>query len=278
MHTANSPASRFEETRREFYQVPDDRRYGADHDTQDECEPITKVINRIQPLLILEIGCGLQNFCGLHPAWIGVDISYYALVKLNKRWRLCGDWTAGLPFRSNSVPFIISVFVLEHLPNPEFALHELDRILTPGGVAYLKPAFNVPQWRANGLGYLDRATLLFVQRLAKRTLVLRRLPLWRFVTQLLWGRIFDEVQYLRSKWRGMTMPLRWKRLRAYEKAFIGPDSDAVSAFDKSAVAVWFLSRGYRILWESGANISLSRIRADHSALVVQKCECAHQGY
>lgn len=261
-----------EETRRGFYQVADDRRYGADHDTQDECEPLRKVIAQFQPRVVVEIGCGLQNFHAQHPGWIGVDISVYALTKLNKGRRLCGDWSIALPFRSSSIPFVISAFVLEHLPDPERSLEELDRILAPGGIAYLRPAFNVPQWRANGLEYLDGATLSFVQRLAKRTLVVRRLPLWRFVTNLVWGRLLDEIQYLQAKRRGTTVRLRWKKLMAYEKAFLGPDSDAVSAFDKSAVAVWFLSRGYRVLPESDASSLLSRILARHSAIIVRKSE------
>jgi SAM-dependent methyltransferase len=262
------PMVKNETSRQSFYQVADDQRYGSDR--EEEKAPLLNWIGRFKPPFVLEIGCGLHSFHDVHPCWIGLDISLYALTHNPRTRCMCGDWGIGLPIHSESVPFVVSIFTLEHVPSPEAAFEELDRILAPNGIAYLKPAFNVPTWRANGLEYVDYDSLSLSQSLAKRTIFLRRRPVWRFLTGLVWGRLFDEVQLFLAKRHKIALPLRWKRLLPYPEGYIGPDSDAICAMDKSAVAVWFLSRGYKVLAGCGARTLPERIFADHSALVVKK--------
>jgi hypothetical protein len=168
------------------------------------------------------------------------------------------------------VPFVVSIFTLEHVPDPERALQELDRILARGGWAYLKPAFNVPSWRADGLEYLDSTSLGFRRRWAQRSLVVRRHPVWRFATRLLWTRLADELRLALARLLGSALSLRWRPLTPYKGGFIGPDSDAVCMVDKAAMAVWFGSRGYTITEDCGAATVLQRLFTKHTALIVQK--------
>lgn len=260
------------ESRVSFYQKPDDARYGAEHDTEGEDQRVQELVQRLGIPIVLEIGCGLHNLRKLHPGWIGLDISVYALQRLEKGRRICADWGAGMPLRSGSIPFAVSIFTLEHVPDPERALEELDRVLAPGGMAYLKPAFNVPSWRADGLEYLDPVTLDRRRRWARRSLVVRRQPMWRFATRLFWTRLADELRLGWALRRGNALGLRWRPLTPYHGGFIGPDSDAVCMVDKAAVAVWFRSRGYSIVEGCGATTAMERLLAKHSALIVRKPE------
>ena len=256
-------------SRRQFYESADDQRYGSDR--VDEITPLLRrLLADFNPEFVIELGCGLYGLKQLERQCIGLDISLYALTQTDQQRRICADWGFGLPIRSGSVPFAISIFVLEHIATIETALAELDRILAPGAVAYLKPAFNVPYWRANGLEYLNEDQLTVTQRVAKRTLIIRRLPVWRFLTDLLWRRIYDEYRLWRSTIVGRRISLRWTPLVPYKDAFVGPDSDSVCAVDKSALATWFIARGYRVLPGCGASTSIERLFSNHSALVVQK--------
>lgn len=255
-----------------FYQKQDDARYGAGHDTEGEDQRVQELVQQLGIPVVLEIGCGLHNLRNLHPGWIGLDISLYALHRLGKGHRICADWGVGLPLRSGSVPFVVSIFTLEHVPDPERAIEELDRVLAPGGLAYLKPAFNVPPWRADGLEYLDPATLDRRRRWAQRSLVVRRQPIWRFATRLLWTRLADELRLAWARRLGNALNLRWQALTPYSGEFIGPDSDAVCMVDKAALAVWFRSRGYAVVEGCGATTALERLLTRHSALIVRKPE------
>jgi hypothetical protein len=63
-------------------------------------------------------------------------------------------------------------------------------------------AFNVPPWRADGLEYLDPASLSFCRRWAQRSQVVRRHPVWRFGTRLYWARLIDERRLACSRLAG----------------------------------------------------------------------------
>lgn len=252
-----------------FYQAHDDRRYGLDSDKGDE-PAVRRLIDAHRPRIVLELGCGIEGFCHVSPEWVGCDISWYALSKNPGANTVCCDWSRALPFRTGSIPFAVSVFALEHIPRPEFALTELDRILAPGGIVYLKPAFNVPAWRASGLEYRRPRDLPMLDKVRRAFLPLWRTMAWRYAFGIGWGRLFDEVRWTSARARrGTALSLRWRRLEPYAGGFIGPDSDAVCAVDKSAIALWFLSRGYRVI-EGDLGTLKGRILADHSALTLQK--------
>lgn len=256
--------------RRSFYQVEDDHRYGLESGEDDKV-PLLNLIKKTNPDYVVEFGCGIEGFNQIHPDWIGVDISHYALSRNPGINCICGDWGEGLPIASNSIPFALSVFALEHVPNPESALEELDRVLAPGSYAYLHPAFNVPKWRASGLEYIDSSKLPLISKVNKLTLKIRNTLLWRFLTSLLWTRIYDEVRlFFSRRKKDNKLSLIWAKLTPYSGGFIGADSDAVCAIDKSAIAVWFISRGYQIMPDGGANTLLKRILAKHDALIIKK--------
>ncbi|HVE76074.1 MAG TPA: class I SAM-dependent methyltransferase [Actinomycetota bacterium] len=59
--------------------------------------------------------------------------------------RVAGSHPVDLPFRSGVFDAALSCGVLEHVPEPEASLHELFRVLRPGGRLFI---YNLPQKRS----------------------------------------------------------------------------------------------------------------------------------
>jgi SAM-dependent methyltransferase/uncharacterized protein YbaR (Trm112 family) len=97
---------------------------------------------------ILDIGCGIGvNSLPLADQFtvIGFDSSRGAVSKVTEEARrqdLMGRTTffvgdgAFLPFRSEAFDYAQTIGTLHHLPDPEQALREIQKILTPGGIYY----------------------------------------------------------------------------------------------------------------------------------------------
>jgi SAM-dependent methyltransferase len=89
--------------------------------------------------LVLEIGAGNnylnQIFNGIYSEWISLDYDIR-----NDSIDLQGDGQM-LPIKSELLDTIISIDVLEHVPDPEKFVHELFRVLKPGGVVILSTPF-----------------------------------------------------------------------------------------------------------------------------------------
>jgi SAM-dependent methyltransferase len=76
--------------------------------------------------LVLSVGDGPSHYRPLFKKYIGFDISKSLSI----------DFMADIyriPIKSNSIPSIINIQVMEHLKYPEKALKELNRIMKPGG-------------------------------------------------------------------------------------------------------------------------------------------------
>lgn len=93
---------------------------------------------------ILEVGCGDGGFS----LWMsrknevfGIDISKVGLERAtdraNNKANFCLADAQQLPFRDRVFDIIIAAEVLEHIPQPDYALGEINRVLKSGGSLYL---------------------------------------------------------------------------------------------------------------------------------------------
>lgn len=73
----------------------------------------------------VQLGPGQKNFLD---GWINVDANF-----LTAKTDVWSDLRNPLPFNNNSVDFIYSHHVIEHLPDLEFHFREMYRCLKPGG-------------------------------------------------------------------------------------------------------------------------------------------------
>jgi ubiquinone/menaquinone biosynthesis C-methylase UbiE len=89
---------------------------------------------------ILDLGCGFGEFSGVFfegQIEMGIDISLDDLIvanKINKYKKLVTADARYLPFKDKSFSTIVSISVLEHIPNMQKAIKEAYRVLKPGGI------------------------------------------------------------------------------------------------------------------------------------------------
>lgn len=104
---------------------------------------------------ILDLGCGegtrLVNLTTKGERF-GVDISDYAIKKARKKYpevRFIKTNIERLPFSSNFFDLVYSMFVIEHVANPEKVLREAVRVLKNGGTFIIgAPNYGAPNRRS----------------------------------------------------------------------------------------------------------------------------------
>lgn len=85
-------------------------------------------------VVALNLGSGNSDF---GDDLLNVDILPYQNVDI-----ICD--IENIPFKDNSVDYIINIAVLEHVPNPQKVIAEINRILKPGGKIYCFIPFMQP--------------------------------------------------------------------------------------------------------------------------------------
>jgi ubiquinone/menaquinone biosynthesis C-methylase UbiE len=87
---------------------------------------------------ILEIGCGMAFLAKVHPGWHGVEYSRTAVARVKSRdgnaTKIFEGDAQCLPFADASFDGIYTWAALEHVPDPNKAFVEIDRVLRGGGV------------------------------------------------------------------------------------------------------------------------------------------------
>ena len=95
--------------------------------------------------ICLEVGCGVGLFADLVPNYVGLEFALSAMrVKGFENFcRICGD-ARRIGLASESVAMVFSFNTLEHIPEVEEALVEMNRVLAPQGYLVLRPACSSP--------------------------------------------------------------------------------------------------------------------------------------
>jgi SAM-dependent methyltransferase len=211
---------------------------------------------------VLEIGSSQAAFQHLVSGWVGIDLAVAAGLHAVRPFAAAS--AEALPFRDATFDAAWSIAVLEHVPNPERALDELNRVLKPGGAAYLAPAWHCRPWAAEGLHLRAFTDLTWRQRLVKFFVPFRELLLFRALCALPL-RVTRELRYLVA--RSRPTRLHFGRLRPNYETFWCADVDACSVLDPHDTLLFFLSRG----WISPSHPDLAaRLLARHGAIVVRK--------
>lgn len=242
-----------------FYNADDPARWGRAEIPEALDATAEWLARRLHPDgPVLEIGCGRGALAGVSDRYIGVDLSLPALASGHGR-RLCAD-AESLPVRAGSIAFVFSWAALEHVPNPERVLAEIERVLRPGGVALLAPAWHCRPWAAEGLEFRPYRDLRPTQRLRKALIPFRNWIWWRA--------LFEAPRRLARELRaGTPRPFPYRRLRPNLEAYLGTDSDAFTSMDPHAMIVYFASRG----WEVPSHPTRrARLASTHEPVVVRK--------
>jgi SAM-dependent methyltransferase len=214
---------------------------------------------------VLEIGSGKGALQGTGVDYVACDYSLSALATYLRpeHQRVCAS-AERLPFPDATFRFVFTVAALEHVPQADLAFAEIERVLAPGGVAYLAPAWHCVQWNCEGIPVRAYSELSLRQKLVKLSLPLRQSLPWKAATSL------PARALRRALWSLRPLPtaLRFTRLRPDYETFWMSDSDAAARIDSHEGCLFFESRGYEVLRPGPG--AAAQLLARHHAVVVRK--------
>jgi SAM-dependent methyltransferase len=211
---------------------------------------------------VLEIGCGRGAFEHLSRRWFGLDLASSAGVYVHRPF--VAATADALPFKPESFSGVWSVSVLEHVGDPEQALHEIGRVLRRGGVAYLAPAWHCRAWAADGYSVRPWSDFPWTGKLIKAAIPLRD-AFWFRAAYTIPVRLWREASFF----IGLRKPVRfrYRTLKANYETYWCTDADASNAMDPHEMLLWFVSRG----WQTPSHPTwLKRFLVRHGAIVVRK--------
>lgn len=113
---------------------------------------LSKIINIVKgaaPESVLDIGCGKGTLLEalskeVNSKLYGVDV--YETKSKPKDWSYkSADITKALPYQDNKFDLVVLGEVIEHLPDPDFVLSEINRILKSGGLLIVSTP-NMVSW------------------------------------------------------------------------------------------------------------------------------------
>jgi uncharacterized protein YbaR (Trm112 family)/SAM-dependent methyltransferase len=213
----------------------------------------------------LEIGSGKGALQGLGGDYVSADYSFTALRRYidPRHGRVCAT-ASRLPFFDRAFRFIFTIASLEHVPDADRAFDEIHRVLAPGGVAYLLPAWHCVQYNCEGIPVRPYSDLTLRQKLIKATLPIRR-SLVAKAAGALPKRILRRALWARHE--GHTL-LRFERLRPDYDRFWMSDSDAAARLDAHEACLYFHARGYAVLRPGPT--AARQLLARHEPVIVRK--------
>ena len=184
---------------------------------------------------VLEVGSGSGVLQDIIEDYTGLDIAETARRFYHKPF--VASSATDIPFRDSSFDVIWTIWTLEHVPNPTRALNEMRRVLKPGGILYLAPAWNTPAWQSGGYEVRGWSELSLGEKLTKASIPVRSSyafkALYRIPT-----RIIRSLALL----DGRPTRLHYTLLQPSDKYRV-PDADAVNSIDTYEAYLWFKSRG-----------------------------------
>jgi len=186
---------------------------------------------------VLEVGAGSGLLQDAVEDYTALDISPTARRFFHKPYIEAS--ATDMPFPDGAFDALWSVWVLEHIPNPEKALEEMRRVVKPGGYLFLYPALDVSRYAAWGLHARPYKDLDWKGKLLKATIPIADSKPFHLL-------YFHQTRILRSLGTRFTEgPSTFHFIRLtpnYEQYWEG-DSDATTSLSNHELYLWFKTRG-----------------------------------
>jgi SAM-dependent methyltransferase len=190
----------------------------------------------LQRARVLDVGSGTGYLQDVVENYVGLDISPTASRYYHKPFVQAS--ATEMPFPDNEFDAAWSIWVLEHVPQPERALAEIRRVVKDGGMLYLNPAWHCSPYFAGGYPVRPFRDLDWTGKLHKAAFYLQDVaPLPQLV------QTFTRAALWFHSWHGGPTRLHYRPLEPNYHEYWMPDSDAVNWLDRYEMALWFTSRG-----------------------------------
>jgi len=229
------------------YQPKDQRRRGLDYEESARKAAIASDVEGqmrqfasrygLEHKRVLEVGSGRGYLQDIVEDYTGLDISASVASRYHKPFVVAS--ATAMPFPDNSFDAIWTVWVLEHIPEPEAALREMRRVLKPGGVIFLATAWNCTTWGADGLDVRPFGDFNWRGKLVKASIPVRSSPYFIMLYQL----PIRGIRWLNYQFGGAGTKLRFRKLEPNYDIYWESDSDAAISLDRYETYLWFRARG-----------------------------------
>lgn len=184
---------------------------------------------------VLDVGAGTGYLQDVVEDYVGLDISPTAARYFHKPF-IEASATA-MPIPDNDFDLVWSIWVLEHVPNPEQALAEIRRVAKDGGMLFLVPAWDCSPYLAQGYPVRPFSDFDLPGKLTKAGMFIRMNPLFSRAVQTT-----QRLALSARQWSGPTT-LHYVPLEANYDHYWMADSDAINGLDRYEMSLWFTSRG-----------------------------------
>ncbi len=186
---------------------------------------------------VLEVGSGRGYLQDVVADYTGLDLSPSVAGHYHKPF-VAGSATK-MPLADGVYDAVWSVWVLEHIPEPERALTEIRRVVKPDGLVFLRAAWNCTPWAADGFDVRPYSDFNWRGKLVKVSIPFRVRPGFQD-SYLLPIRAIRWAHYAVF---GKGTRLRFRALDPNYDVYWQPDSDAAVSLDRFETLLWFRSRG-----------------------------------
>lgn len=186
---------------------------------------------------VLEVGSGEGSLQDVVEDYTGLDISATARANYHKRF-VQADARA-MPFADATFDAVWTIWVLEHVPNPEQALREMRRVLKPGGLLYLSPAWLCSDLAPQGYAVRPYSDFGLGGKLIKASVPLQ----YSAAFQAMYSLPIRAARLADWKLHGQPTALHYRPIAANYQVYWTNDSDAVNSIDMFEAYLWFRSRG-----------------------------------
>jgi SAM-dependent methyltransferase len=190
---------------------------------------------------VLEVGAGSGLLQDIVDDYTALDISATARQFFHKPFVEAS--ATNMPFPDDSFDALWSIWVLEHIPNPEKALLEMRRVVKPGGHIFLRVRNDVDRYSAQGYRVRPYDDFDIWGKIKKATISIAD-------SDIFYNLQAHQVRLLRSlgsRLGGGPSRLHFIKLDANYKDYWINDSDACISVSYHEIMLWFTSRGDQCL-------------------------------
>ncbi len=231
-----------------FYAERRDETYGRDFTNRKAEEhsfyPVLKNFiadYKLENKRCLEIGSSGGGFQDMVDDYYGTDISPEVATNYHKPYRVAEG--TKYPFDDQYFDAIWTHAVFEHIPDLQSAMHELHRLLKPGGVILFGPAWQCRPWAADGYTVRPFRDFGLWGKLVKLSIPIRNSVIYRSL-YVFPKRAFRQLLFLCGN---RHTQLKYRKIKPNYEIYWTSDSDACNSIDPHDAILWFESNGFTCL-------------------------------